>query len=324
MKIWTLPPLGIAASLLLGASSSRGADKPASQPAAAAAREFLEMYNRLYQGLYTVASEAEWKASTDVTPEHTGQRIGAEQAQAVFVGSPWVIEKTRALLQHTNELDEPTIRQLQKVYLHAANTPGTLPDVVAARVAAEARQSATLDSFPFRWQRPGAPAPEPITANQIDEVLSTSTNLAERLAAWKASKESGVALRPGLIQLRELRNRLAREMGFSSFYGLQVADFGMTVPEMKALTEELVRGTRPLYEQLHCWARYKLAARYHQPVPKLIPAHWLGNRWGQHWPGLVESADLDPLFKGRQPEWIVRQAVSYGESLGLPAVPAAF
>ena len=34
------------------------------------------MYNRLDQRLYTVAAEANWKASTDVTDEHTGERPG--------------------------------------------------------------------------------------------------------------------------------------------------------------------------------------------------------------------------------------------------------
>lgn len=291
---------------------------------AADARQFLDVYNRIYQRLYTVSQEAQWLAGTDVTPEHTGQRIGADQARAAFVGSPWVIEKTRAFLQHTNELDDLTARQLRMIWLHAAESPGTIPDVVAARVTAEARQSATLDSFPFKWTRPGSTNSVPITVNQIDDLLETSTNLAERLAVWKASKESGVALKPGLVQLRDLRNRVAREMGFSSFYDLQVAGFGMTVTEMKGLMDEIVRDTKPLYDQLHCWARYKLAERYHQQVPKLIPAHWLGNRWGQEWPGLVDSVDLDPLFKGRQPEWIVRQAVNYGESLGLPKFPESF
>ena len=41
------------------------------------AAQFLDLYNRLYQSLYTVAQEAAWKSSTDVSPEHTGQRIGA-------------------------------------------------------------------------------------------------------------------------------------------------------------------------------------------------------------------------------------------------------
>ena len=326
IKMSRRPLCCLAAALLALLRPALSLGVAAAVPTATAtdAAQFLDFYNRTYQRLYAVAQAANWLASTDVTPEHTGQRIGAEQAQAAFVGSPWVIEKTRGYLQQTNGLDDLAVRQLRMIWRHAAEAPGTLPDLVARRVAAEARQSATLDSFPFQWRRPGASGLEPITANRIDDILSTSTNLEERLAVWQAAKESGVTLKPGLVELRDLRNRVAREMGFSSFLGLQVAGFGMTVPEMKTLTDQLVRDTKPLFDQLHCWARYKLAERYGQPVPRLIPAHWLPNRWGQEWPGLVESVDLDPLFKGRAPEWIVQQAVNYGESLGLPKFPASF
>ncbi len=297
--------------------------KPAPN-AACEAKFFLETYNCLYQSLYTVANEAQWRALVDVNDEHTGQRIGAEKAQAAFLGCPRVIQRARELLQHADQLDALTVRQLRFVLLHAAGAPGTIPDVVAERVAAEARQSATLDSFEFKWTSPGATEPQAITANQIDEILQTSTNLSERLAVWKASKESGVALKPGLLKLRDLRNRVATEMGFSSFFALRAGWFDMSVAEMKAMTAKLCEQTRPLYEQLHCWARYTLAKRYGQPVPKLIPAHWLGNRWGQGWPGLVESVDLDPLFNNKSPQWLIEKGVEYGESLGFPKLPASF
>lgn len=288
------------------------------------ARQFLETYNLTYQRLYTVASEAQWLALTDVTDEHTGQRIGADQAQSAYYGSPWIIHQVRDLLKQSSKLDPLTVRQLQRVWLLAAGAPGTIPEVVKERVIAEARQGATLDGFQFKWTPPGATKAVPISANQIDEILNASTNLAERLAVWIASKESGVALKPGLLKLRDLRNRVATEMGYSSFFALRAAYSDMSVAELKQLTDQLVLDMKPLYEQLHCWARYRLAARYGQPVPKLIPAHWLGNRWGQEWPGLVDSIDLDPLFVGKSSEWIVQRAVQYGESLGLPQVPPGF
>lgn len=293
-------------------------------PNVAAAKTFLETYNRTYQSLYTVANNAAWGALTDVTEEHTGQRIGAEKAQAAYLGSPWIIEQARALLQHTNKLDRLTVRQLQRVLLNAAGSPGTIPEVVNARVTAEGRQSATLDGFEFKWTPPGGSKVEPLTANKIDDLLNSSTNLAERLAVWKAAKESGVALKAGLLRLRDLRNQVAKEMGFSSYFGLRAAFSDMSVAEMKQLTDGLVQDTRPLYEQLHCWAKHKLAERYGQPVPKLIPAHWIANRWSQEWPGLVDSIDLDPLFKDKSPEWIVQRAVAYGEGIGLPRVPSNF
>jgi peptidyl-dipeptidase A len=68
----------------------------------------------------------------------------------------------------------------------------------------------------------------------------------------------------------------------------------------------------------------QLAERYHQPVPKLIPAHWLGNRWGQQWPGLVEAANFDPYFKGKESKWLVEQAERFYVSLGGPKLPETF
>ena len=153
---------------------------------------------------------------------------------------------------------------------------------------------------------------EDTPSKEVREFLATHANLyvAERLRAWETSKQAGPVLKPGLLELRDLRNRVAREMGYSSFFHLQVADYGMSVAEMRALTEQLVRELRPLYQQLHCWARYRLAERYGQPVPKLIPAHWLPNRWGQEWSGLVESIDLDAGLKSRQPECRAQRATA--------------
>ena len=62
------------------------------------------MYNTMYQKLITVSNNAEWKSSTDVTEQHTGERIGADQALAVFEGNTYVIQKCRALLKHKKEL----------------------------------------------------------------------------------------------------------------------------------------------------------------------------------------------------------------------------
>lgn len=79
-----------------------------------------------------------------------------------------------------------------------------------------------------------------------------------------------------------------------------------------------------MYEQLHCWTKYKLAERYHQPPPKMIPADWLGNRWSQSWPGIVEGVNLNPYFKDQTPEWIVKQAERFYVSLGMRVLPESF
>ncbi|HVK57898.1 MAG TPA: M2 family metallopeptidase [Candidatus Kapabacteria bacterium] len=291
---------------------------------ASEAAEFLRMFNEVGQPLFTAANEADWKASTDVTDENTGRRIGANDVRAKFVGSPYVIEKAKALLVRKSELDDKSVRQLESILLAAAGFPGTKPELVSARVSAEARQGAIQDGFKFEIADPKTKQKRAITPNQINEILDSSRDMAERRAAWESSKEIGVPLRPGLIELQKLRNQVAREMGFTSFFHLQVADYGMTVAEMRALTEQLNEELKPLYQQLHTWTKHKLAERYNQPVPKLIPAHWLGNRWSQQWPGLVEAANFDEHFKGRESKWLVEQAERFYVSLGWPKLPEVF
>jgi peptidyl-dipeptidase A len=287
-------------------------------------QEFLKMYDEVSQRVGTVAAEAEWQAATDVTDEHTGQRIGAQRAAAAFTGSRYVIEDSRRFLRLKDSLSDLEFRQLDKILLNAAESPATIPDVVRARIEAEARLDAVLDSFTFCLEERGGKCVKPVTAEDIDQKLLASRDLAERRRIWEVSKQDGAPLKKGLVEVRDLRNRVATELGYSSYFHLQVADYGMTVPEMMQLLDKMLVDTEPLYRQLHLYARRRLAERYRQPVPEEIPAHWLPNRWGQEWPGLAESANLDPLFKGRPPEWIVQQAEQFYTSMGFPALPRSF
>ena len=282
------------------------------------ADRFLVIVNSGYQALYRVNSEAQWLADTDVTPAHDAAAEVAGKAYAAFNGSPALINEAQALLAHRAELNELTVRQLEHVLLNAAEGPMTNPDLVAARIAAETQQASTLNSFEFKLHG------KPVTVNEIDNLLVTTTALAERRAVWEASKESGPALKPGLVKLQQLRNGVARELGHHDYFALQMAAYGMTTDEMVRLNDDFMRVLRPLYLQLHTWTKYELAKRYGQPVPKLIPAHWIANRWAQEWPGLVAPADLSPYFKDRSAEWVAKTAEQFFVSLGLPPLPATF
>lgn len=291
---------------------------PASTPVQERADRFLALVNAGYQALYRVQQEAQWAADTDVTPAHDAAAEAAGQAYAAFNGNLVLIQEARALLEHRAELNELTVRQLDQALLNAAEGPMTNPDLVAARIAAETHQASVLNSFEFTLRG------KPITANQIDDLLQNSANLAERRAVWEASKEDGPVLKAGLVKLQPLRNGVAQELGHHDYFALQMAAYGITTDEMVRLNEQFMAVLRPLYLQLHTWVKYELAEKYHQPVPRLIPAHWLNNRWSQEWPGLVPVANLDPYFEGKTPEWVARTAEAYYDSLGLEPLPASF
>ncbi len=315
-------------------ASEAPASIPASNPAgetrnvANEAKDFLDFYNSTYLALARASQEAAWEASTDVSEAHEGRRTGASQSFAAFTGSTFVVERTKRLLEHRRELDPVAVRQLEAILRLAADSPGTIPDVVNNRLAEESRQASLLDSFVFCYTALAADGscPEPKTANDIDEVLLVSTDLAERQRVWEASKEIGKVLKPGLARLQKLRNQVAREMGYSSFFALQVDAYGMKTEEMMGLLDGLVTETKPLYHELQVWAGRKLAAKYGKPRPGKDPlaAHWYPNRWGQEWSGLVEGADLDPYFTNRSPQWIVQQAEAFYVSMGFASLSPSF
>jgi len=282
------------------------------------ADRFLDLVNAGYQALYRVESEAQWFAATDVSAAHDASSETAGKARAAFNGNPAIIQEAKLLLEHRDALKPVSVRQLERVLLNAAEGPMTNPGLVAARIEAETQQSSTLNSFVFKLKG------KPITVNEIDDLLLKSKDLAERQAVWEASKESGMALKPGLVKLQQLRNGVAKELGHADYFALQVASYGMTTAEMLRLQDDFMRELRPLYLQLHTWVKHELAKRYGQPVPKRIPAHWLGNRWSQEWPGIVEAAQLDEYFKGKSPEWVVKTAEQFYTSLGFPRLPDSF
>ena len=292
----------------------------AQSPSQLEADGFLARYVEGWLPRETAANEASWTALADVTESHTAEQVAKNQALNEFVGSQDVIESVKSLLAlKQGTLNDVIVRQLEKARLRAAEAPSTIPEVVKARTEAEAKQSATQDGFTFQLRD------RRVSANDIDRILEESRDLPERQDAWVSSKEIGRPLRAGLLRLRDLRNRVAHELGFDSFFALQVADYGMSVPEMIALCDGFIRDAKPLYEQLHTWAKHELAKRYKAEVPKgMIPAHWLPNRWGQNWPGLVEGIDMNGPFQGKTKEYITEQAERFYVSLGFPKLPRSF
>ncbi len=282
------------------------------------ADRFLDLVNASYKALYRVQNEAQWDAATDVTPAHDAASEAAAKAGAAFNGNPAVIQEAKELLAHRDDLAPVTVREIERVILNAAEAPMTNPALVAQRIAAETQQASILNSFTFKLNG------KAITANEIDNTLQKSKDLAERQAVWESSKQSGPALKPGLVKLQGLRNGVARELGYPDYFTLQVASYGMTTDEMVALQDKFMRELRPLYLQLHTWTKYELAKRYNQPVPKRIPAHWLNNRWSQNWPGIIEAANLDDRFKDKTPEWIIKTAEQFYTGLGFSNLPATF
>ena len=172
----------------------------------------------------------------------------------------------------------------------------------------------------------------------VTRVLATSRDPKELLAAWNGWAAVGRQMRPQFSQYVALANAGARDAG--------LADAGVPwrstydVPPEKIVLEvdRLWEEIRPLYVALHAYVRMRLRASYKSaPIAEkgLIPAHLLGNLWGQDWANLfplVAPKDLDPGFdltrtlsrRGVNGIEIVRSAERFFTSLGFPPLAKSF
>lgn len=284
---------------------------------------WLDDYNADYRQLWTATMTARWQASVDIGESTSRAAVEAAQALADYTGSRRVIDHLERLRQAPG-LGELTYRQLETAWRLAARHPGTAPATVRKLLQAEAQQSAALHTHPYELGAAGQPARE-VALSELERVLRDSRDLDARRLAWQSSMSAGVPLKDGLVELQALRNTIARRMEFDSYFDLSAADYGLTGRELLDLLDDLREGLQPLYEQLHCWARHELAVRYGQTTaPRLIPAHWLPERWGRTWPQLVAGVDLDGMFRTVSPQWIVEQGERFFLSLGFPTLPLTF
>ena len=135
-----------------------------------------------------------------------------------------------------------------------------------------------------------------------------------------------------------LANEGAREVGFADVGAMWRAGYDMAPDAFEADIERLWREVKPLYDELHCYVRAKLQARYGKEVVAdhaPIPAQLLGNMWAQEWNNINDlvapfpsqpALDVDKKLKADR--WdatkMVRQGEHFFTALGLDPLPKTF
>lgn len=284
---------------------------------------FLEDYNKEFQKYLIAASEGQWLLNTHIVEGDSmteKKAAEADEAFAKFSGGKTVIEQAKKFLEKKDSLNDLQIRQLQAILFMAGSNPEVAGDLVKQKIAAQNKQTSVLYGYKFKLNG------KEVTPNDIDGILQKSTNEKDRLAAWQSSKEVGKVLKSGVTNLRSLRNSCVQALGYADYFAYQASEYNMTTDELMATTRGMIKDIWPLYRELHTWARYELAKKYNRPVPDLIPAHWLSNRWGQDWSQLVEvkGFNIDPYLEKQGPEWIVKKGEEFYKSIGYSTLPETF
>jgi peptidyl-dipeptidase A len=311
----------VACVALLGACGQKPEQK---------AQAFLDTYNAEYQRLGYEVSKAEWETNTRIVEGDTTNAYRsrmAKEAFAAFTGNDENIKTIQGFLADKDKLSPKVVKQLEYALYEGANNPQSAADLVKKRIKIETEAVEKLYGYDFQIDG------KSVSTNEIDELLRTETNLDKRMAAWETSKGVGRNLREDLVLLQKYRNETVQPLGYNDYFTYQVSEY-YPISEYKSPNDTLRAGLlkvmkqiRPLYRELHTWARYELAKKYGvKEVPDMIPAHWLPNRWGQDWTAMVtvEGMDLDSKLKEKGPEWLIKQAESFYVSLGLDPLPPSF
>ena len=172
----------------------------------------------------------------------------------------------------------------------------------------------------------------------MEELLAENKETDDLVDIWKGWREVSREIKPLYVRFVELSNLGAQELGFNDFGDKWRSAYDMTSEEFTAELERLWKQVRPLYLALHCHVRSELADQYGTAVvgrEEPIPAHILGNMWGDNWLNIFEQVnppnqnrnyDLTQLLRRNRIDQM--EMVRYGDrffrSLGFEPLPPSF
>jgi peptidyl-dipeptidase A len=181
---------------------------------------------------------------------------------------------------------------------------------------------------------------QPINGSDIEAAMGTNRNPDQLKEMWTSWHNSvGAPMKADYVKMVAISNAGARELGFADTGALWRANYDMDADAFAAMTDTLWAEVKPLYQQLHCYVRMKLNAKYGDAVQAgtgPIRADLLGNMWAQEWGNIYDIAapagagdigyDTGALLraKGYDPVKMLRAGEGFYSSLGFAPLPATF
>jgi peptidyl-dipeptidase A len=315
---------------LLACSAAAFAAEPQKPPTVAEAQAFMDDAERTLLDLAVFAGHADWIKSNFIT-EDTELVAAREDERAIAVTVDLTKRATRF-----DELQLPPDLARKFKLLKVALTLATPAD---PKESTELTQ--IVSSMEGTYGRgkycPGGDQTKCQDLEDITRIMATSRDPNQLLDVWRGWHSIAPPMRQEFARYVELGNKGARELGFADMGAMWRAKYDMPPDAYAKELDRLWEQVRPLYVSLHAYVRSKLREKYGDIVPANgpIPAHLLGNMWGQEWNNiypLVAPKDADPgydltaILKERETDAL--QMVRYGEgffkSLGFAPLPKTF
>ncbi|XP_041371786.1 uncharacterized protein LOC121385251 [Gigantopelta aegis] len=171
----------------------------------------------------------------------------------------------------------------------------------------------------------------------LNRLMAKSTDYDVLLHIWKGWRDAtGKKIKEKYRQFVAISNEAVTEIGYHD-----VGEYWRSQFETSTFQKDiakLIEQLQPFYKQLHAYVRRKLIKKYGRqrfPYSGHIPAHLLGNMWGQQWTNIYDitapfpnrtGVDVTPqiIEQGYTVEKMFWTAEDFFKSLGLDAMPMSF
>ncbi|MXO68002.1 peptidase M2 family protein [Altererythrobacter marinus] len=337
MKFASVALAALAVSLATPAAAQQGGQESAAATAhypmtPEGAAEWVEMVEQDLFDYSVRASRVYWVNATYITHDTNAlaAQVGAEGTEKSV---NYALEAAK--FAQVEGLDPDVARKLDilrnGIVLPAPTTEGA---------AGELNRIAT-DLQSQYGKGKGTLNGEPISGSDIEAEMGnldhTPEEYAEMWASWHDNV--GAPMKEDYARLVEIANEGAAELGFDNVGAMWRSGYDMDPGEFTAVTDRLWEETRPLYEALHTYVRWKLNEKYGdavQPPAGPIRADLLGNMWAQEWGNIYplvapEGAgelgyDIGELLEaqGKGPLDMVKAGEDFFSSLGFEPLPETF
>lgn len=247
------------------------------------ADQFIARVNAEYKAMTPEITSAQWLSNTYINDD---SQLLAAKANERFLGqlNRWLEQARRFEGQ---PMSAQTARAINLLKLGTAMPPpqdaAKLSELTRVAAGMEGRYGAgrycTGSGAQQRCRQLG----------ELEDVLRNSRDYADQLDAWQGWHGIAQPMRKDYTRFVELVNQGARDLGYADAGEMWRSGYDMPPTQVAAETDRLWNQVKPLYEQLHCYARTRVEARYPgkgSVAGGLLPAHLMGNMWQQDWGSL--------------------------------------
>ena len=257
---------------------------PAAAPAGETADEFVARVNAEYRKIAAELNSAQWLSSTYINSD--SELLAAKANERWLTQLNAWIEQTKRY--EGQPLSPETARAIKLIKLMTSMPAPKDPAQLQELTQIATRMEGTYGAGKY-CKGEGANA-TCRNIGELSDVLAKSRDYDVQLDAWQGWHTISQPMRKDYTRFAELVNTGAKEMGFADAGEMWRSGYDMSPVELAAESDRLWDQVKPLYEQLHCYARGKLEATYGkdkgQVAGGMLPAHLMGNLWQQDWGNL--------------------------------------